>query len=219
MYNSDASSEKSSSSTTPVTHRKSQRITSKQTVLTPHKTLSTQDIQMLSDPDLLKTLEVFQGVSRGDDVQTQVLADPKMLRILHSIHSLGKVEETQTPEEDKTLAMPLTSTPVMANQPIKIEGNPRKRKLSTFEGFKAVWKSPVKRGRRSATSPGVGHSVGSPNKGIVPMKDASTEELLKQQMSRIQQMVKLDTLLKKNPSSLKGGSQNMFIQVSSLSTQ
>ena len=51
------------------------------------------------------------------------------------------------------------------------------------------------------------------------MKDASTEELLKQQTSRIQQMAKLDTLLKKNPSSLKGGSQNMFIQVSRLGTQ
>ena len=34
LYNSDASSEKSSSSTTPVTCRKSQRITSKQTLLT-----------------------------------------------------------------------------------------------------------------------------------------------------------------------------------------
>ena len=32
-------------------------------------------------------------------------------------------------------------------------------------------------------------------------------------------MAKLDTLLKKNPSSLKGGSQNMFIQVSSLRTE
>ena len=63
LYNSDASSEKSSSSTTPVTCRKLQRITSKQTVLTPHKTISTQDIQMLSDHDLLKMLEVFQGVS------------------------------------------------------------------------------------------------------------------------------------------------------------
>ena len=219
LYNSDASSEKSSSSTTPVTRRKLQRITSKQTLLTSHKTLSTKDVQMLSDPDLLKMLEVFQGVSRCDDVQTQVLADPKMLRILHSVHSIGKVEETQLPEEDKTLATPLTSTPVMANRPIKIEGNPCKRKLSTFEDFKAVWKLPLKRGRRSATSPGLGHSVGSPNKGIVPMKDASTEELLKQQMSRIQQMAKLDTLLKKNPSSLKGGSQNMFIQVSRLSTQ
>ena len=125
----------------------------------------------------------------------------------------------QLPKEDETLATPLTSTPVMANRPIKIEGNPQKRKLSTFEGFKAVWKSPVKRGRRSATSPSVGHSVGSPNKGIVPTKDASTKELLKQQTSRIQQMAKLDTLLKKNPSSLKGGSQNMFIQVSHLSTQ
>ena len=93
LYNSDASSEKSSWSTTPVNHRKSQRITSKQTLLTSHKTLPTQDIQMLSDPDLLKTLEVFQGVSRCDDVQTQVLADPKMLRILHSVHSIGKVEE------------------------------------------------------------------------------------------------------------------------------
>ena len=219
LYNSDAFSEKSSSSTTPVTHRKSQRITSKQTLLTPHKTLSTQDVQMLSDPDLLKMLEVFQGVSRGDDVQTQILGDPKMLRILHNIHSLSKVEETQMPEEDETLVMPLTSTPVMANRPIKIEGNPRKRKLLTFEDFKAVWKSLVKRGRKSVASPAVGHSVGSPNKGIVPTKDASTEELLKQQTSRIQQMAKLDTLLKKNTSSLKGGSQNMFIQVSSLRTQ
>ena len=42
LYNSDASSEKSSSSTTPVTHRKSQRISSKQTLLTPHKKLSSQ---------------------------------------------------------------------------------------------------------------------------------------------------------------------------------
>ena len=115
LYNSDASSEKSSSSTTPVTHRKSQRITSKQTLLTPHKTLSMQDIQMLSDPDLLKALEVFQGVSRGDDVQTQILGDPKMLRILHNVHSLSKVEEMQMPEEDESLATPLTSTPVMVN--------------------------------------------------------------------------------------------------------
>ena len=44
LYNSDASSEKSSSSTTPVTHRKSQRINSKQSLLTPHKTLSSQDV-------------------------------------------------------------------------------------------------------------------------------------------------------------------------------
>ena len=174
---------------------------------------------MLSNPDLLKTIEVFQGVSRGDDVHTQLLGDPKMLKILHNVHSLSKVEETQTPEEDEALATPLSSTPVMANRPMKVEGNPRKRKSSTFEDFKAVWKSPVKRGRRSVASPGVGHSVGSQNKGIVPRKDACTEELLKQQTSRIQQMAKLDTLLKKNPSGLKSGSQHMFTQVSLLSTQ
>ena len=87
---------------------------------------------MLSDPDLLKTLEVFQGVSRCDDVQTQVLADPKMLRILHSVHSIGKVEEMQPPEEDETLAMPLTSTPVMANRPIKIEGKSSEKKTINF---------------------------------------------------------------------------------------
>ena len=48
------------------------------------------------------------------------------------------------------------------------------------------------------------------------MKDATTEDLLEQQTSRIQQMAKLDTLFKKNPSSTKTCTQNMFLQVSSL---
>ena len=168
LYHYDVSSEKSSTSaSTSFVCRKLLCISSKQTDKTPQKQLSTQDVQMLSDPDLLKTLEAFPGLSKGENVQTDILASLKILKILQSVLSVGKMEseDTEMQEDKDILATPLTSTPLMNTHNIKVEGNPRKRKLLSFKDFKAVWKVPVKRGKKSVTSSTVGHSVGSPNKG------------------------------------------------------
>ena len=117
----------------------------------PQKKLSTQDVQMLSNPNLLKTLEAFQGLSKGDKVQTDLLANPKVLKILRNVYSVGKEESEDTEmqdEDEDALATPLTSTPLINTHNIKHEGNPHKRKLSSFEDLKALWKAPVKRGKK-----------------------------------------------------------------------
>ena len=111
-----------------------------------------------------------------------------------------------------------TSTPNIQNliptENIKVEGHKPKRKLSALDEFTTVWKDAPKkkRGRASTSSVvAVQQSIGSPTRVLT--KDATTEDLLKIQQTKILSMQHLDGLLKKTPSSTKTVSMNAFLKV------
>ena len=109
-----------------------------------------------------------------------------------------------------------TSTPIypITVEKIKQEGRPHKRKLASQEEFHAVWKSAPKKIIKTGKISSIADvSVGLPTKGVKLLKDRTVNALLKQQTSRVQQMSKLDTLLKKNTGASRNVMDNMYFQV------
>ena len=172
-----------------------------------HRQLSTQDVQILSDPGLIKKLESFQS---GEETDTEMLKNPKLLKLLRTLH----VPETISPEseaQDTEKNEKLSSPGLLPQDEIKVEGKGKKRKLSGLGEFQQAWKTTPKRKKKDGDS--VKYSVGSPPKGVLLTKDSTREDLVKLQTARVQQMAKLDTLLKKNPTSSKKCSESVFHQV------
>ena len=125
--------------------------------------LSTQDVQILSNPELIKMLESFQS---GEEMDTEMLKNLKLLKLFRNLHvpdpNSAKVEVQDTEN-------PSLSTPgLIPADEIKVEGK-KKRELSGFDEFQEAWKSTPKTKKKDSDS--VKYSIGSPSEGIVLTKD------------------------------------------------
>ena len=172
-----------------------------------HRQLSTQDVQILSDSGLIKKLESFQS---GEETDTEMLKNPKLLKLLRTLH----VPETISPEseaQDTEKHQKLSSPGLLPQDEIKVEGKGKKRRLSGLGEFQQAWKTTPKRKKKDSDS--VKYSVGCAPKGVLLTKDSTREDLVKLQTARVQQMAKLDTLLKKNPTSSKKCTESVLHQV------
>ena len=208
---SDDSSEKSYSSNTLVNRRKSERIKYKSST-TPSKNMSAADVKMLSDLQLLKSILTFQGIAHEDPGDEDFLKNPRLIKALRGLQPADDEIQENTDSFQFSLDPTNTSTPI-SHIGIKIEGRPRKRRLANQEEFNYVFKNKVKKPNKISKSSSVVMSLGSPKKGKLLLKDKMPEDLIQQQTARVQQMAKVNTLLKKNPPRAKASLDNLFHQV------
>ena len=87
--------------------------------------------------------------------------------------------------------------------------------MSDFNTFSQVWSNTPKRrrGGKMSETQQVQISMLSPDHGKRATKDASTDELLCNQCTKVQKMKQLDRLLKRNPTSTKACTRQIYNQV------
>ena len=194
------------------------------TVRTPVRQMTAETVQILSDPQLLKAIEVFQGSRMPEEGDIVMLSNP---RVLQALCEFNRVEIV--PEEENQKSFPegmfsnVTSTPdgraipLISPSRMKKEGQKRmsRKWLSDFDMFNQVWSSTPKRrrGGKMSETQQVQINMSSPDHGKRATKDASTDELLRIQSTKVQRMKQLDRLLKRNPTSTKSCMRQIYNQV------
>ena len=100
---------------------------------------------------------------------------------------------------------------------MKKEGQKRmsRKQLSDFDTFSQVWSNIPKRrrGGKMSETQQVQISMSSPDHRKRATKDASTDKLLHIQSTKVQRMKQLDRLLKRNPTSTKACTRQIYNQV------
>ena len=192
--------------------------------------LSADMVMILSDPHVLRALEVFQGVCEGSESETEVLKDQRVLRALKSLQSNVVGEESILASSTPILGVTPPSSEIQNIIPpehIKREcsgstcGRDRgaKRKLVDLASFAdAVKNTPKAKKKKGQTQHPVVFSAGSLIRGVIVSRDASMEDLLKFADGKVEIMKKLDGLLKKTPVSSQKITRKLFETVSFIFT-
>ena len=220
--NTSIHSQLSVDSTTP--RRSARKKCVSATVRTPVQQMSAETVQILSDPQLLKAIKIFQGSRMPEEGDVEMLSNP---RVLQALREFNRVEIL--PQEEHQKSCPeaffsnVTSTPDGTPAPLispsrmKKEGQKRmsRKWLSAFDTFSQVWSNTPKRrrGGKMSETQQVQISMSSPDHGKRATKDASTDELLCIQSTKVQRMKQLDGLLKRNPTSTKACTRQIYNQV------
>ena len=209
---SDANSSANSTYSTPSrTPRSSKRLSNKSTTKNP-RPLSANTVQILSNPKIIVALEQFQGIRKEQD-EVQLLSNPKVLVALKEFHAEmergnfaagEKLEVVPDEEED------VFDEAVLQNmkQEGKTRSKPAKRKLTEYDEFTKVWTTPKR--RKKGTEKDFAFSAGSPHRGKVATRDATSEELKKMVDVKIDWVRKGDKILAGSKSTQ---SKNIFTQV------
>ena len=145
------------------------------TARTPVRQMSAETVQILSNPQLLKAIEIFQGSRMPEEGEVEMLSNPRVLRALREFNRVEIL-----PQEEHQRSCPeaffsnVTSTPdgtlapLISPSRMKKEGQKRtsKKRLSDFDTFSQVWSNTPKRrtgGKMSETQ--VQISMSSPDHG------------------------------------------------------
>ena len=206
---SDANSCVSTYSTPSRTPRSSKRLSNKSATKNP-RPMSANTVQILSDPKIIVALEQFQGIRKEQD-QVQLLSNPKIIVALKEFHAamergdFDSEEKVEVVEEEE-----LFNEAVLHNmkQEDKTPSRPAKRKLTEYDEFTKVWTTPKR--RKKETEKEFAFSAGSPHRGKVATRDATSEQLKKMVDVKIDWVRKGDKLLAGSKSTQ---SKNIFTQV------
>ena len=206
---SDANSCVSTYSTPSRTPRSSKRLSNKSATknLRP---MSANTVQILSDPQIIIALEQFQSIRKEQD-KVQLLSNPKIIVALKEFHAamergdFDSEKNVEVVEEEE-----LFDEAVLHNmkQEDKTPSRPAKRKLTEYDKFTKVWTTPKR--RKKETEKEFAFSAGSPHRGKVAMRDATSEQLKKMVDVKIDWVRKGDKLLAGSKSTQ---SKNIFTQV------
>ena len=191
------------------TPRSSKRLSNKSATKNPLP-MSANTVQILSDPKIIVALEQFQGIRKEQD-QVQLLSNPKIIVALKEFHAamergnLHSEEKVEVVEEEE-----LFDEAVLHNmkQEDKMRSRPAKCKLTEYDEFTKVWTTPKR--RKKETEKGFAFSAGSPHRGKVATRDATSEELKKMVDVKIDWVRKGDKMLAGSKSTQ---SKNIFTQV------
>ena len=220
--NTSIHSQLSVDSTTP--RRSARKKCVSATARTPVRQMSAETVQILSDTQLLKAIEIFQGSRTPEEGDVEMLSNP---RVLQALREFNRVEILPQEEPQKSCPeaffLNVTSTPDGTPAPLispsrmKKEGQKRmsRKRLSDFDTFSQVWSNTPKRrrGGKMSETQQVQISMSSPDHGKRGTKDASTDELLRIQSTKVQRMKQLDELLKRNSTSTKACMRQIYNQV------
>ena len=206
---SDANSCVSTYSTPSRTPRSSKRLNNKSATKNPCP-MSANTVQILSDPKIIVALEQFQGIRKEQD-EVQLLSNPKIIVALKEFHAamergdFDSEEKVEVVEEED-----LFDEAVLHNikQEDKTPSRPAKRKLTEYDEFTKVWTTPKR--RKKETEKEFAFSAGSPHRGKVATRDATSEQLKKMVDVKIDWVRKGDKLLAGSKSTQ---SKNIFTQV------
>ena len=206
---SDANSCVLTYSTPSRTPRSSKRLSNKSATKNP-RPMSANTVQILSDPKIIVALEQFQGIRKEQD-QVQLLSNPKIIVALKEFHAamergnFHSEEKVEVVEEEE-----LFDEAVLHNmkQEDKTRSRPAKRKLTEYDEFTKVWTTPKR--RKKETEKEFAFSAGSPHRGKVATRDATSEELKKMVDVKIDWVRKGDKMLAGSKSTQ---SKNIFTQV------
>ena len=206
---SDANSCVSTYSTPSRTPRSSKRLNNKSATKNP-RPMSANTVQILSDPKIIVALEQFQGIRKEQD-EVKLLSNPKIIVALKEFHAamergdFDSEEKVEVVEEED-----LFDEAVLHNikQEDKTPSRPAKRKLTEYDEFTKVWTTPKR--RKKETEKEFAFSAGSPHRGKVATRDATSEQLKKMVDVKIDWVRKGDKLLAGSKSTQ---SKNIFTQV------
>ena len=225
--NSSQCSDLSNISSVSVTPRRSMRSSSRTpTDLKKKRDLSAEMVQILSDPAIVDALEVFQGKKKGTDSDTEMLRDPKVLRALTALQAdpdAGKgISASSSPI---ILSGGGDAPPIIPEEKIKKEftekkGRGAKRKLADYASFSAVVKNtPKTKKKKTEAQSSVTFSAGSPTRGILSSRDATTADLLKYCDVKVEVMKRLDNCMRKTPTTSTKITKGLFDTVSKIFRQ
>ena len=225
--NSSQCSDLSNISSVSVTPRRSMRSSSRTpTDLKKKRDLSAEMVQILSDPAIVDALEVFQGKKKGTDSDTEMLRDPKVLRALTALQAdpdAGKgISASSSPI---VLSGGGDAPPIIPEEKIKREfpekkGRGAKRKLADYASFSAVVKNtPKTKKKKTEAQSSVTFSAGSPTRGILSSRDATTADLLKYCDVKVEVMKRLDNCMRKTPTTSAKITKGLFDTVSKIFRQ
>ena len=204
---SDANSCVSTYSTPMRTPRSSKRLSNKSATKNP-RPMSANTVQILSDLKIIVALEQFQGIRKEQD-EVQLLSNPKIIVALKEFHAA--MEKGDFDSEEKVVEEEeLFDEAVLHNikQEDKMPSQPAKRKLTEYDEFTKVWTTPKRRKKEMEKE--FAFSAGSPHRGKVAMRDATSEQLKKMVDVKIDWVQKGDKLLAGSKSTQ---SKNIFTQV------
>ena len=223
--NSSQCSDVSNISSVSVTPRRTMRSSSR-TNLKKKRDLSAEMVQILSDPAIVDALEVFQGKKKGTDSDTKMLRDPKVLRALTALQGdpdAGKgISASSSPI---ILSGGGDAPPIIPEEKIKKEfpekkGCGAKRKLADYASFSAVVKNtPKTKKKKTEAQSSVIFSAGSPTRGILSSRDATTADLLKYCDVKVEVMKRLDNCMRKTPTTSAKITKGLFDTVSKIFRQ
>ena len=172
--------------------------------------MSANTVQILSNPNIIVALEQFQGI-RKEQYEVKLLSNPKVLAALKEFHA--EMERGNFPEEEKVVVVPneeeeLFDESMLQNmeQEGKSSSRPAKRKLTENDEFTKVWTTPKCRKKEKEFA----FSTGSPHRGEVAMRDATSDELKKMVDVKIDWVRKGDKILAGSKSTQ---SKSIFTQV------
>ena len=173
--------------------------------------MSTNTVQILSNPNLIVALEQFQ-VKRREQDEVQKLSNPKVLAALKEFHAEIEPGNVHVPEQVvvQNKEEEMFSKAVLKN--MKEEGKPSSRpakcKLTEYDEFSKVWMTP--KCKKKVSNKEFAISVGSLHRGEVAMRDATCEELKKMVDVKIDWVRKGDKILTGSKSTQ---SKSIFTQV------
>ena len=206
-------SDSSSQASTGCTPRRSPRIRKSQKWDSDSE-MSTERVQILSNPHVLAALKAFQGSPGEEDVDTSILHDPNVLEALQHLlvsKQVGIPSFTSTPAGN-----PMIQVKDIKREHEEKSGQPAaKRKLVDYQSFQdALKRTPVRKKRKRDTNkPEVEYSMSSPTRGQLPSRDASTDNLLTYTKPKVETMKELDTSLRKSPLSSPKMTKALFEKV------
>ena len=176
--------------------------------------MSTERVQILSNPHVLAALQAFQGSRGEEDIDTSILHDPNVLEALQHLlvsKQVGIPSFTSTPAGN-----PMIQVKDIKREHEENSGQPAaKRKLVDYQSFQdALKRTPVRKKRkRDSSKPEVEYSMSSPTRGQLPSRDASTDNLLTYTKPKVETMKELDTSLRKSPLSSAKMTKALFEKV------
>ena len=186
------------------------------------KYVAPETVELLSNPQILRALQSFQGITPDYQVDISILYDPNVLAALKCLH-----------ENAEYFCGPATSTPINVNidtnsgnlipiENIKKEDDDKKeqlpvakRKLTDLQSFQdAMKKNPGRKRRKKETgAPEVDISLGSPVRGEIVSRDISTEKLLEYTKPKVEIMRAIDSSMRKTPISSAKMTRGLFDKV------
>ena len=173
-------------------------------------TLSESAVEILTNPELLSQLEMFQNPRGGQIEDTMLLTDPRVLQALRDFNGIYV-----DPNAENTQPLIVGQEQSSKEKPIQIkreDGKGVKRKVEKGDDFKSLWTSTGKKKKKTSTG-GCAVTAGASPKGKISTRDASEEKMKDLIDSKIANIRAGDVLLQKT-SNVGNQPQKVFSQVS-----
>ena len=191
---------------TPSTPRHSRRLAAQRSL----DKMSAVDVQILTSPQLIPALEVFQGIKTGDESMTAILQDPRVLIALKGFHTTY----VQTGDLTSTVSTEMYDPRIVSQ--MKTEDQPSaKRKLTDEDDFTNMWRGapPLNKKNKKQKKHYV-FTAGSDPREVESITDSSPESMRNMLKSSITTLREGDDLLSKNPAASSNISQKLVNEVS-----